>query len=220
MKNFSKKLSAAAMAAVVAAGIAPCAAGANVKWGDINGDGNIDILDIVIMRDHIVNGTPIEDKSYLIDDSNNTTDLDNADYQIGLDRLHIIDSSINYKYDDGSVQDTYGNIYIGAHLFGYNYSGDSYAIYNLNKEYSTFSGTIVALPELESCAYADYYFYVDDVLVYSQTQQEKTTIKKNFKIDVSGATKLTIKVKTYLKPNIVAVGYLGLGCIVDAQLSK
>ncbi|MGN0661320.1 MAG: hypothetical protein ACI4JX_06330, partial [Oscillospiraceae bacterium] len=75
MKNFSKKLSAAAMAAVVAAGIAPCAAGANVKWGDINGDGSIDILDIVIMRDHIVNGTPIEDKSYLIDDSNNTTDL-------------------------------------------------------------------------------------------------------------------------------------------------
>lgn len=74
MKKFSKKLSAAAMAAVVAAGIAPCAAAANVKWGDINGDGSIDILDIVIMRDHIVNGTPIEDISAGTGDSATVSD--------------------------------------------------------------------------------------------------------------------------------------------------
>lgn len=139
---------------------------------------------------------------------------------VGLDKLVVIDSSRNYKYDNGSFQDTYGNMYNGAHLFGYNYSGDSYAIYNLNGKFKTFTGTIVASKKLEDCAYVDYQIYVDDILIYSQSQLERTTNKINFSINVTGSTKLTIKVKTYFKPDIVESGYLGHGSIVNAQLSK
>lgn len=139
---------------------------------------------------------------------------------VGLDKLVVIDSSRNYKYDSSSFQDTYGNTYNGAYLFGYNYSGDSYAIYNLNGKFITFTGTIVASKKLEECAYVDYQIYVDDILVYSQSQLERTTNKINFNINVTGATKLTIKVKTYFKPDIVGSGYLGQGSIVNAQLSK
>lgn len=139
---------------------------------------------------------------------------------VGLDKLVVIDSSTNYKYDSSSFQDTYGNNYIGVHLFGYSYSGDAYAIYNLNQKYKTFSGSIVASTALESCAYIDYYFYLDDTLIYSQTKLEKITPKIDFNINVSGGTKLTIKTKTYFKPDIVGSGYLGLGSIVNAQLKK
>lgn len=139
---------------------------------------------------------------------------------VGLDKLVVIDSSRNYKYDSSSFQDTYGNMYNGVHLFGYSYSGDSYAIYNLDGKFKTFTGTIVASTKLEDCAYVDYQIYVDNVLVYSQSQLERTTNKINFNITVTGAAKLTIKVKTYFKPSIVGSGYLGQGSIVNAQLSK
>lgn len=139
---------------------------------------------------------------------------------VGLNKLIVIDSSRNYKYDSSSFRDTYGNIYNGAYLFGYNYSGDSYAIYNLNGKFKTFTGTIVASERLEDCAYVDYQIYADDTLVYSQSQLERTTNKISFNINVTETEKLTIKVKTYFKPGIVGSGYLGHGSIVNAQFTK
>lgn len=153
-------------------------------------------------------------------ESNETSTNPESSNEVGLDKLVVIDSSSNYYFDSNSFQDTYGNIYNGVHLFGYNYSGDSYAIYNLNREFKTFTGTIVASKQLENCAYVDYEIYVDDILVYSQSQLEKTTNKIDFNINVTGATKLTIKVNTYFKPNIVGNGYLGQGSIVNALLFK
>ena len=139
---------------------------------------------------------------------------------VRLEKLHVISSSGNYKYDGNASLDTYGNTYVGVHIFGYSYSGEAYAHYNLDSKYKVFSGTIISSPSLDDCAYADYYIYVDDVLVYYKTQQECTTNKIDFKIDVSGGTKLTIKTRTYFKPGVGGVGYLGAACIANAQLMR
>lgn len=140
---------------------------------------------------------------------------------VGLHQIHIIDGdSWFYKYDENSFQDTYGNTYNGVHVFGSGHSGVETVVYNLGQKYKTFTGSIVASPSLASCAYADYYIYVDDQLVYSYTKQEKTTGKIDFKIDVKNATKLSIRAGAYKKPSEVAVGYMGCACIVNAQLTK
>lgn len=143
-----------------------------------------------------------------------------ASNSIGLDKLVVIDSSRNYRYSSDIFSDTYGNQYNGVHEFGYSNSGDSYAIFNLNREYKTFSGSIVPSPKLESITYADYQIYVDDVAVFSKSQLDRTSSRIDFSVDVTGATKLTIKVKTYFKPGVLATGYAGEGSIVNAQLSK
>lgn len=147
--------------------------------------------------------------------------VDPESLPVGLHQLHIIDGNSSfYKYDENSFQDTYGNTYTGVHIWGHRHSGIETVVYNLDQKYKTFNGSIVASPRLESCAYADYYIYVDDQLVYTYTEQEKTTGKIDFEIDVRNATKLSIRAGAYKKPSEVAVGYMGCACIVNAQLTK
>lgn len=146
--------------------------------------------------------------------------VDPASLPVALSKLTVIDSSSNYKFSNTGFTDTYGNTYNGVYMFGYNHSGESYAMYNLNEKYSYFSGSIVPAPALDSSAYVDYNFYLDDTLVYSKTKLDRTSPKIDFKINVKNASRLTIKVKTYFKPDIVGTGYLGMGAIVNAKLTK
>ena len=140
---------------------------------------------------------------------------------MGLHQLHIVDgNNYFYCYSDATFQDTYGNIYEGVHTFGARYSGVETIVYNLDGRYKTFTGSIVASSALESCAYADYYIYVDNKLVYSFTNQEKTTAKIDFEIDVSNGTLLSIRAGAYKRPGSLAIGYMGCACIVNAQLFK
>ncbi len=140
---------------------------------------------------------------------------------VELNKIHVIDANSNfYKYDENSFQDTYGNTYIGVYIWGAHHSGIETVVYNLNKQYKTFTGSIVTSPRLESCAYADYYIYADDRLVYSFTQQEKTTAKIDFEVNIENATTLSIRAGAYKKPQVIASGYMGCACIVDAKLNK
>ena len=67
------------------------------------------------------------------------------------------------------------------------------AIYNLNGEYKTFSGSIVAAPTTNSNQAYKVAIYVDDQLLFSKTGITKTTGKVNFNIDVSNGQKLEIR---------------------------
>lgn len=138
---------------------------------------------------------------------------------VSLNKVYLIDSQ-HYEYKSGTFTDSFGNKYNGVHLYKNLYDSgngrEAYSIFNLNGEYSKFTGSIVAAED--TYAKGSYYVnvYVDNVLVYSKTGITKTTGKINFNIDVKGAEQISIRVghEQTLTSSNEKIG------IVNAQLTK
>lgn len=112
---------------------------------------------------------------------------------VGLDSLYLIDSS-SYRYQSGSITDSFGNSYASEHLFyALSNGNEGYSIFNLNGRYSKFTGTLIT-PK-GSSNNCNYYIniYVDNNLVYSKSGITITTGKINFNINVQGGQQLTIR---------------------------
>ena len=114
---------------------------------------------------------------------------------VALNDLVLIDSGGDRSnaslYAPGSFTDSFGNVYDGNYFF--DASLNPYAVFGLDKGYSTFSGSIVAGSDTGSGASMTIEFYADDKLIFTKTGYTKVTGKIDFSVDVSGATKLTIK---------------------------
>jgi len=110
---------------------------------------------------------------------------------VALSSVHLIDSR-RYKWANETLTDSFGNTYDTYYMLDGFGSGGTYAVYNLIKEYTTFSGTIVACSNTASDAKFVVRIYVDDVLQYTSVQFGKTTGKLDFNIDTTSGTKLKI----------------------------
>lgn len=138
---------------------------------------------------------------------------------VGLNELFVIDS-YQYEYKPGTFTDSFGNKYNGVHYFTDLYQSgngnEPHAMFNLNGQYKTFSGSIVASTETEPEWTYYINIYVDGVLKYSKTGFSKTSGKVDFEIDVS--TGETLEIRMGLEDNT------GDWCqeigIVNAQLTK
>lgn len=140
---------------------------------------------------------------------------------VRLDALYLIDYSNGnswhkYYYQDSSFTDSFGNVYDGAHCYVGVLNEGQYSIHNLNGMYSKFTGSIVAMQNTSTVDTYSIKIYVDDVLVYTKSKFSKTTGKIDFSVDVSGGTKLTIKVCT---DNGKGDSNMSVA-IVNAQLTK
>lgn len=112
-----------------------------------------------------------------------------------LNELHLIDSTSDEKYIDGAFVDSFGDTFDGRISFSA-VSGSGlgdYLIYNLNGEYSTFTGSITACQSAGSTLQMVVTIYVDDELKYTSEQFGKTTGKIDFEINVKAGKKLKIK---------------------------
>lgn len=91
----------------------------------------------------------------------------------------------------GVVTDRYGNIYDGAVKFDALHQG--YALYNLSKKFTSFSGTVF-VPNTHDYTGYDMSFavYVDEELVYYKDHISEETAPVSFSIDVTNGTTLRI----------------------------
>lgn len=108
---------------------------------------------------------------------------------VELSTLVVIDSR-DYSYSKDMFTDSFGYNYDGHYFFNAGYGG--YSVYNLNGQYTTFSGTLVAGTNTSSDASMTLMIYVDDKLVYTKENFTKRSGSVDFSVDVSGATKLSI----------------------------
>lgn len=135
--------------------------------------------------------------------------VDPASLPMPLENLFIISE---FAHSISPITSSYGDAYANAHLYG---KGEVSAtsVHNLNREYSIFTGSIVAPTELQTTV--SVFVYVDDVIVYSINNINIETPKIDFQINVKNATKLKIEVQ---KDNYV---WRGPGiAIVNAQLKR
>lgn len=128
----------------------------------------------------------------------------------GLDELYVIDSC-SYQYTKDVFTDTYGYTYSGAHIY-LDWWRDLYSIHNLNKDYTTFSGSFVTGSSMSSSSSVTIEIYVDNVLKYKITDYTRETGRIDFEIDVKNAMKLSIK--------ILNIHYTSEVAIVNAELHK
>lgn len=138
---------------------------------------------------------------------------------VGLNELFLIDS-YEYEYKPGAFTDSYGNKYNGSHyymdLFESGNGVEPHSLFNLEGNFKTFTGSIVASTETDP--EWSYYIniYVDGVLKYTKTGITKTSKKADFEIDVSNAD--TLEIRAGLEGN--TGDWNQEICIVDAELSK
>lgn len=138
---------------------------------------------------------------------------------VPLNELFLIDSAY-YEYKSGSFTDAFGNNYAGVHYFEQVFQSlngrEPHATYNLNADYSEFSGSIVAAPYTNMNKSYYIHIYADDVLVHSVSGYRKTTGKIDFCLDVTNIEIISICVGQ-------ETGGGDTNCdigIVNAQLTK
>lgn len=101
----------------------------------------------------------------------------------------VIDSA-RAEYIDGLVQDTYGNLHdCGMKL---NTEEGGYILYNLNQKYANFSGNLVVSRSTDADAEIKVQIYVDDLLVFEQSNIDKTVERIPISIDVTNGKVLKI----------------------------
>lgn len=127
-----------------------------------------------------------------------------------LSDVPLIDSD-GYTYTSGTYTDSYGNHYEGCHCIGAGWKS-GYAYFNLDRQYTTFSGSIVADPRTLSEAKLEIKIYADDTLIYQKDGFTKLSAQEDFQLDVSGIQKLEIRVSLDWYS-----GYIG---VVNANLLK
>lgn len=137
------------------------------------------------------------------------TDIEKAK-PVLLSDVPLIDSD-EYTYVSGIYTDSYGNTYEGCHCIWAGWK-NGYVYFNLDRQYTTFSGSIVADPRMSSEAVMTIRIYADDTLIYQKDGFTKLSAQEDFQLDVSGIQKLEIRVSLDWYS-----GYIG---VVNAQLLK
>ena len=182
------------------------------------------VSDILKKADALIADKKLDEaKTLLFQSSKNVTNnelllskMDDIDSMrpVNLNTLHIIDSN-SFSKKDGIYVDSFGNSYDGSFHFKYVGYSNEYAIFNLNKECTVFTGSIVACKETGSNEQMLLQIFVDDELKYTSPQFGKTTERISFQVDVTAGQQLK------LKAGLVS-GYWGDACfsIVDAQVTK
>ena len=108
------------------------------------------------------------------------------------------------------ARDTFGVHHINNYFFG-DYS-DSYAVYNLDKKYDTFTATIFADSEFGNNLYRSFTVYCDDKRVKHYEKIDRQTNPFEIEIDVRNVTVLKIEsVHTRISPWSSYDGYLVVG---------
>lgn len=135
---------------------------------------------------------------------------------VNLNTLHVIDSN-RVSEEEGIFVDSFGNAFDGWFHFKNigSSASDCYAIFNLNQECTTFTGSVTTCQDTGSDEQMIVQIYVDDVLKYTSPQFGKTTGKLDFQVDVTGGQQLKIK------PGLVS-GHFGDACfsMVDAKVTR
>lgn len=88
------------------------------------------------------------------------------------------------------VTDRYGNVYDGATRFVAGYGG--YSLYNLNKKYTTFTGTVFVENNNKTGIATSIAIYLDEQLVYYKEGITEETAPVALSINVTGATTMRI----------------------------
>lgn len=88
------------------------------------------------------------------------------------------------------VSDRWGNVYDGA--VNFDASNDAFSLYNLNKGYTSFTGTVFVPNEATNGKNMSFAIYLDEELVYYKDGITEETAPISFEIDVTGATTMRI----------------------------
>lgn len=108
-----------------------------------------------------------------------------------LNDVVLVDSQ-HYEASVELLRDSYGDLHSGEHRFNALYDG--YALYNINGEYETFSGTIAAYAGAKAEALMNVTIYLNNDPVYYQYNVSKIDEPISFSLDVTGIK--TIKIET------------------------
>ena len=112
---------------------------------------------------------------------------------VKLSTIWVIDSGgrYPYRYYPGIHTDSFGSINDGAHHF--DGSGGAFAIYNLNSQFTSFSGLIVANQNTGSEASLTIEIRGDGSLLFIKRDFTRRTGAVEFDVDVSGVTQLEVR---------------------------
>lgn len=110
-----------------------------------------------------------------------------------LDELFVVDSN-GYEYKKDVVTDSFGFDHNGYHSINCGNYSTGYAIYNLNKQHSTLQFSLIAFTNTRSNKNFKISIFIDDVLTKTINDYSKTTGMKDVTLDVTGATKVEIRV--------------------------
>lgn len=113
-----------------------------------------------------------------------------------LSELKVVDSE-NLKQHEDAVQDTYGNIYnYSDQLQSYSKGSTGYVIYNANREYTKFSGTLACGEDTGRETTGVIEIFADDKLIYTSSTISRTTAPIVFEVDISNASLIKVKCTT------------------------
>lgn len=122
-----------------------------------------------------------------------------------LEELTVIDS-VDFEQKTCIQKDTFGNLHKGRQYFKNPMSSDTetYALYNLNQEYLSFSGKLIIDEESTTNCNMNVQIYLDDQLAFEQNGIGRTTEPVEVNLDVTNVKVMKIRV----------VGKAGYLCVV------
>ena len=108
-----------------------------------------------------------------------------------LKDMHMEDSN-ECEIWEKELKDSYGNSYSG-NIVNMEASRNSYAVYNLDGEYTRFSGKIVIAEDVYTDCVMDIAIYGDGRELYSKAGLTRQTEAQDFDLDVTGVGTLEIR---------------------------
>ncbi len=111
---------------------------------------------------------------------------------VSLIKMHAMDANECYIWDE-DVTDSYGDTYNKGNIFAIDASEEGYVMYDLNGEYSRFSGKVIISNEASSECDIDMAIYGDGQELYSKKDITRQMEAQSFDIDVTGIGKLEIR---------------------------
>lgn len=102
----------------------------------------------------------------------------------------LIDSSRRFKSEPRLIQDSYGNLHNGYIMF--NTSREEYAVYNLNKQFETFTASVVSTPYTISESIMNIKIFLDGKTAYTKNGIKKSDALASIKLDVTGVSVMKI----------------------------
>ena len=126
-----------------------------------------------------------------------------------LEELTVIDS-VDFEQNTCIQKDTFVNLHKGWQNFKNPMPSDTvtYALYNLNQEYLSFSGKLIIDEESTTNCNMNVQIYLDDQLAFEQNGIGRTTEPVEVNLDVTNVKVMKIRV----------VGKAGYLCVVDDVL--
>ena len=126
-----------------------------------------------------------------------------------LEELTVIDS-VDFEQKTCLQKDTFGDLHKGRQYFKNPMTSEteSYALYNLDQKYLSFSGKLIIDEESTTNCNMNVQFYLDDQLAFEQNGIGRTTEPVEVNLDVTNVKVMKIRV----------VGKAGYLCVVDDVL--